>query len=127
MKTIITSLLLALVVAPAFAQSNKSIKAVSVTDVSVLTSFGYLASYTVTFKNTSSKTIDQINWTVNYYDNAGNLIKSEKESYNADSFIDPISSGFEKTLARAPRIKGASRAQVVITSAHSADGTTFKP
>jgi hypothetical protein len=127
MKTIITSLLLALVVAPAFAQTNKSIKAVSVTDVSVLTSFGYLASYTVTFKNTSSKTIDQINWTVNYYDNAGKLIKSENESYNADSFIDPISSGFEKTLARAPRIKGASRAQVVITSAHSADGTTFKP
>jgi len=127
MKTIITSLLLALVVAPAFAQSNKSIKAVAVTDVSVITTFGYLASYTVTFKNTSSKTIDQINWTVNYYDNAGKLIKSEKESFNADSFIDPISSGFEKTLARAPRIKGASRAQVVITSAHSADGTMFKP
>ncbi len=127
MKTILCSLLVILMINPGIAQEKKSIKAVSVTDVSVLTSFGYLASYTVTFKNTSSKTIDQINWTVNYYDNAGKLIKSEKESFNSDSFVDPISSGFEKTLARAPRIKGASRAQVVITSAHSADGTTFKP
>jgi|GEM_PF-3314283 hypothetical protein len=80
MKTIITPLLLTLAVAPAFAQSNKSIKAVTVTDVSALKSFGYLASYTVTFENTSSKTIYQINWTFNYYDNAGKLIKLEQES-----------------------------------------------
>lgn len=109
-----------------FAQENKSIKAVKVTDVSVLNSFGYLVSYTVTFKNTSSKTIDHIGWTVNYYDNSGKLVSSEESSFNSDSMVDPIVAGFEKTLVRSPRIKGASKAQIVVKEAHSPDGTKFK-
>ena len=125
MKTIVALLALMLAITPSFSQSNKSIKAVSVTDVSVANVFGYLTGYTVTFKNTSSKTIDQIKWTVNYYDNSGNLIKSEKESFNADSFVDPISSGFEKILVRTPRVKGASKARVIVTSAHASDGTQY--
>jgi len=108
------------------AQENKSIKAVQVTDVSVVNSFGYLVSYTVTFKNTSSKTIDHIGWTVNYYDNSGKLISSEESSFNSDSMVDPIVAGFEKTLVRTPRIKGASKAQIVVKEAHSPDGTKFK-
>jgi hypothetical protein len=109
-----------------YAQENKSIKAVKVTDVSVLNSFGYLVSYTVTFKNTSSKTIDHIGWTVNYYDNSGKLVSSEESSFNSDSMVDPIVAGFEKTLVRTPRIKGASKAQIVVKEAHSPDGTKFK-
>jgi len=125
MKTIIALFALMLAITPSFSQTNKSIKAVAVTDVSVASVFGYLTGYTVTFKNTSSKTIDQINWTVNYYDNAGKLIKSEKESFNSDSFVDPVSSGFEKILVRSPRVKGASKAQVIVTGAHASDGTQF--
>ena len=111
---------------PFFCQTNKAIQAVSVTDVSVASVFRYLTGYTVTFKNTSNKTLDQINWTVNYYDNSGNLMKSEKESFNADSFVDPVSSCFEKILVRSPRVKGASKAQVIVTVAHASDGTQFK-
>ena len=125
MKTIVALLSLMLAITPSFSQSNKSIKAVSVTDVSVANVFGYLTGYTVTFKNTSNKTLDQIKWTVNYYDNSGNLIKTEKESFNSDSFVDPVSSGFEKILVRTPRVKGASKAQVIVTGAHASDGTQY--
>lgn len=125
MKTLIAIFALMLAINTTFGQTNKSIKAVSVTDVSVANVLGYLTGYTVTFKNTSNKTLDQINWTVNYYDNSGKLIKSEKDSFNASSFVDPVTSGFEKVLVRSPRVKGASKAQVVINSAHASDGTTF--
>jgi hypothetical protein len=125
MKTIVALLALMLAITPSFSQSNKSIKAVAVTDVSVANVFGYLTGYTVTFKNTSNKTLDQIKWTVNYYDNSGNLIKTEKESFNSDSFVDPVSSGFEKILVRTPRVKGASKAQVIVTGAHASDGTQY--
>ena len=126
MKSLIFIPLFLLAVFTANAQENKSIKAVQVTDVSVVNSFGYLVSYTVTFKNTSSKTIDHIGWTVNYYDNSGKLISSEESSFNSDSMVDPIVAGFEKTLVRSPRIKGASKAQIVVKEAHSPDGTKFK-
>ena len=53
-------------------------------------------------------------------------MKSEKESFNADSFVDPVSSGFEKTLVRSPRVKGASKVQVIVNGAHASDGTKFK-
>jgi hypothetical protein len=60
MKTIVSLFLLMLAITPSFSRTNKSIKAVAVTDVSVASVFVYLTGYTVTFKNTSSKTIDQI-------------------------------------------------------------------
>ena len=126
MKLLLCIPLFLLAVLTANAQENKSIQAVKVTDVSVVNSFGYLVSYTVTFKNTSSKTIDHIGWTVNYYDNSGKLVSSEESSFNSDSMVDPIVAGFEKTLVRTPRIKGASKAQIVIKEAHSPDGTKFK-
>ena len=66
MKTLIAIFALMLAINTTFGQTNKSIKAVSVTDVSVANVLGYLTGYTVTFKNTSNKTLDQINWTVNY-------------------------------------------------------------
>lgn len=126
MKSLFFIPLFLLAVLTTNAQENKSIKAVQVTDVSVVNSFGYLVSYTVTFKNTSSKTIDHIGWTVNYYDNSGKLVSSEESSFNSDSMVDPIVAGFEKTLVRSPRIKGASKAQIVVKEAHSPDGTKFK-
>jgi hypothetical protein len=126
MKSLFFIPLFLLAVLTTNAQENKSIKAVQVTDVSVVNSFGYLVSYTVTFKNTSSKTIDHIGWTVNYYDNSGKLVSSEESSFNSDSMVDPIVAGFEKTLVRTPRIKGASKAQIVVKEAHSPDGTKFK-
>lgn len=108
------------------AQSNKSINAIEVSDVSVLNSFGYLTGYSVTFKNTSTKTIDYIGWTTNYFDNSGRLVKTEQNAFNSDSLIDPIVSGFEKTLYRTPGVKGASKAQIIVMDAHSVDGTKFK-
>ncbi len=106
------------------AQSNKGLCKVDVSDVSKATSFGYLLGYSVTFKNNSKKTVDGIYWDVNYYNNANELIKSDNSSFNSTSIISPIASGFTKTLARSPRIKGASAVIVKITKVHYSDGTS---
>lgn len=106
-----------------FAQKNKGLCKVEVNDVSNVSSFGYLVSYTVQFKNTSSKSVDGIYWTANYYNNNGDLIKSEESSFNSTSLIDPVGSGETKTLVRAPNVKGASKAIVKINKVHFVDGT----
>lgn len=97
---------------------------VEVNDVSKVTSFGYLIGYSVTFKNNSKKTVDGIYWDVYYYNNDKELIKKDNSSFNSTKIIDPIASGFTKTLARSPRIKGASVVVVIIKKVHFSDGTS---
>lgn len=106
------------------AQSNKGLCNVEVSDVSKATSFGYLLGYSVTFKNNSKKTVDGIYWNVYYYNNANELIEKDTSSFNSTKIIDPIASGFTKTLARSPRVKGASVVIVKITKVHYSDGTS---
>jgi hypothetical protein len=97
---------------------------VEVNDVSKVTSFGYLIGYSVTFKNNSKKTVDGIYWDVYYYNNDNELIKKDNSSFNSTKIIDPIASGFTKTLARSPRIKGASVVVIIIKKVHFSDGTS---
>jgi hypothetical protein len=106
------------------AQSNKGLCKVEVSDVSKVTSFGYLIGYSVTFKNNSKKTVDGIYWDVYYYNNDNELIKKDNSSFNSTKLIDPIAAGFTKTIARSPRIKGASVVVVKITKVHYSDGTS---
>ena len=106
------------------AQSNKGLCKVEVSDVSKVTSFGYLLGYSVTFKNNSKKTVDGIYWDVYYYNNDNELIKKDDSSFNSTKTIDPIAAGFTKTLARSPRVKGASVVIVKIKKVHFSDGTS---
>lgn len=105
------------------AQSNKGRCQVEVTDITKVVSLGYLASYKVVFRNNSTKTVDGIYWTVTYYNNAGELIKTEKSSFNSTELVDPISAGFTKNLVRTPAIKGASKVFIKIDKIHFSDGT----
>lgn len=106
------------------AQTNKGLCSVEVSDVSKAISFNYLLGYTVTFKNNTKKTVDGIYWKVYYYNNANELIESDNSSFNSTNIIDPISPGHTKTLARSPRVKGASVVIVKITKVHFTDGTS---
>ena len=107
-----------------FSQSNKGLCKVEVEDVSKVTSFGYLLGYSVTFKNDTNKTIDGIYWNVYYYNNANELLKKDNSSFNSTKIIDPIASGFTKTIARSTKVKGASVVIIKINKVHFSDGTT---
>jgi hypothetical protein len=109
-----------------YAQENRGLCGVEVSDVSKVSSFGYLVSYVVQFKNTAKKTVDGVYFNAYFYDNSNKLIKSEESSFNSDNVIDPIASGFTKAVARAPRIKGASKVVVVINKIHYSDGSSCK-
>jgi len=124
MKKIISILFVVLFTNFTNAQVNKGLCSIEVSDVSKATSFGYLLGYSVTFKNNSKKTIDGIYWNVFYFNNANELIEKDNSSFNSTKIIDPIASGFSKTLARSSRIKGASVVIVKITKVHYSDGTS---
>lgn len=109
-----------------YAQENKGICGIEVSDVSKVTSFGYLVSYVVEFKNNSRKTVDGIYWKTYFYNNDNKLISTEESSFNSSSLIDPVASGFTKSIARAPRIKGASKVVIVINKVHYSDGSNCK-
>ncbi len=109
-----------------FGQNSKGVCKVEVTDISKLISFGYLVGYTAEFKNNSNKTVDGIYWTTYYINNNGDYIKTESDSFNASDLIDPIQSGFKKSLVRAPRIKNASKLIIVINKVHFTDGTSCR-
>lgn len=104
------------------AQQNKGLCKVEVNDVSNVSTFGYLVSYTVQFKNTSSESVDGLYWTAFFYNNNGDLIKSEESSFNSSSLIDPIGSGVIKTIVRTPNVKGASKAIIKINKVHFVGG-----
>jgi hypothetical protein len=110
----------------AFAQQNKGLCNIEVNDVSKITALGYLIGYTVQFKNNTSKTVDGVYWTAYYYNNDNKLIESEKSSFNSTNLIDPITAGFSKSIARSPRVKGASIVLVVINKVHFSDGSSCK-
>jgi len=110
----------------AFAQQNRGLCNIEVNDVSKITALGYLIGYTVQFKNNTSKTVDGVYWTAYYYNNDNKLIESEKSSFNSTNLIDPIAAGFSKSIARSPRVKGASIVLVVINKVHYSDGSSCK-
>lgn len=105
------------------AQQHKGLCKVTVNDVSNATSFGYLVSYVVQFKNEGQKSVDGIYWTANFYNNNGDLIKSEESSFNSSSLIDPIASGVTKSLVRTPNVKGASKTIIKVNKVHFTDGS----
>jgi hypothetical protein len=109
-----------------FGQQSRGTCKIEVTDISKLISFGYLVGYTAEFMNSSNKTVDGIYWTTYYINNNGDYIKTESDSFNATDLIDPIQSGFKKSLVRAPRVKNASKLIIVINKVHFTDGTTCR-
>lgn len=123
MKKYLFIFILSLLSKFSFSQENKGLCGIQVADVSKVVSFGYLVGYTVEFKNVSKKTADGIYWTTYFYNNSGELLKKEESSFNAADLVDPIASGFSKSLARAPRVKGASKAIVKINKVHFSDGS----
>ena len=124
MRQLFYTLIIVFVSNFSFSQSNKGLCKVEVEDVSKVTSFGYLLGYSVTFKNDTNKTIDGIYWNVYYYNNANELLKKDNSSFNSTKIIDPIASGFTKTIARSPKVKGASVVIIKINKVHFSDGTT---
>jgi hypothetical protein len=109
-----------------YGQQSKGICKIEVSDISKLISFGYLVGYTAEFKNNSNKTVDGIYWTTYYINNNGDYIKVETDSFNASDLVDPIQSGFKKSLVRAPRIKNASKLIIVVNKVHFTDGSTCR-
>ena len=126
MKPFLCVLLICLMFNCAYGQQSKGVCKIEVADVSKLISFGYLVGYTAEFKNNSNKTVDGIYWTTYYINNNGDYIKTESDSFNASELVEPIQSGFKKSLVRAPRIKNASKLIIVIDKVHFADGSTCK-
>jgi hypothetical protein len=108
------------------AQKNKGMCGVEVNDVSRTTSFGYLVAYVVQFKNTTNRPVDGVYWRALYLNNAGDIIESEESSFNSTNLIDPIAGGTTKSLARAPRVKGASKVVIVVNKVHFSDGASCK-
>jgi hypothetical protein len=106
------------------AQKNRGLCSVEVSDISKAISFNYLLGYSVTFKNNTNKTVDGVYWKAYYYNNANELIESDNSSFNSTKIIGPIAPGFTKTLARSPRVEGASIVIVKITKVHFTDGTS---
>lgn len=117
MKALTLLIITIIIFLTSYAQNNKSACQVEVSKVSVLTTFGYL-NYTVEFHNKSNKTVDGIYWTARFYDNSGELIKKEESSFNSGGLIDPVASGFKKSLARLPKVKGASKVFITIDKVH---------
>ncbi|MFM7682613.1 MAG: hypothetical protein ACKO7P_07680 [Bacteroidota bacterium] len=109
-----------------FAQRSKGRCGVEVNDVSKTTGFGYLVAYLVQFKNTTNRSVDGIYWRAQFYNNDGDFIESIESSFNSTNIIDPISGGFTKSVARTPRVKGASKVVVVIDKVHFTDGESCK-
>ena len=95
---------------------------VEVLDVSKVATFGYLVEYTVQFKNNAESSIDGLYWTAHFYNNANEKIRSMESSFNSDALIDPIAPGESKFLIRSPRIKGASKVEIVIDKVHFVSG-----
>jgi hypothetical protein len=126
MKKLVLLLITITVFQFSFSQTNSGLCRVEISDVSKVASFGYLVGYSVQFKNNSKKTVDGIWWKAYYYNNANELIKSDEGSFNSSKIIDPIASGFSKTIARSPRVKGASKVIIKIVKVHYSDGTTCK-
>jgi len=96
------------------AQTNESLCQLEINDISHVNSFGYLVGYKIQFKNNSNRVVNGIWWTASFYNNDNELIDENESAFNADNIIDPIASGFTKTIARAPRIKGASKVVIVL-------------
>ena len=109
-----------------FSQTNTGLCKVEIADVSKLSSFGYLVGYSVQFKNNTKKSVDGIWWKVYYYNNANELIKTYESSFNSSNLVDPIASGFTKSIARSPRVKGALKVVIKIFKVHFSDGTICK-
>ena len=124
MKKLFLTLIIVLVSNFTFSQTNKGLCNIEIGDVSKAISFGHLLGYSVTFKNNTTKTVDGIYWNVYYYNNANELLKKDNSSFNSTKLIDPIASGFTKTIARTPRVKGASRVIIKISKVHFSDGTS---
>jgi hypothetical protein len=106
------------------AQTNKGKCNVNISDYGRTVTFGYLVAYYVEFKNDSKKSVDGIYFTTTFYNNNGDVLSTKTESFNSNNIIDPIATGFTKKIARAPRIKGASKIGFTINKVHFADGTT---
>lgn len=123
MKNTILVLAFLFIATPFYGQQHKGLCNVEVNDVTNVASFGYLVSYVVQFKNNSKKTVDGIYFRALYYNNNNDLIKSEEDSFNSSSLVDPIASGFTKSIARSPRVKGASKVFIVISKVHYSDGS----
>lgn len=117
MKTLINLLALFIISSTVVAQPHKDKCKIEVEDVSVLTTFGYL-NYTVKFINKSKSSVDGIYWTAKFYNNSGDLLKTEESSFNSGGLIDPIASGFSKSVARMPKVKGASKVRIEIDRVH---------
>lgn len=126
MKKLTLILLFTVLFQFSFSQTNTGLCKVEIADVSKVSSFGYLVGYSVQFKNNTKKSVDGIWWKAYYYNNANELIKSDESSFNSSNLIDPIASGFTKSIARSPRVKGASKVIIKIVKVHFSDGTTCK-
>ena len=109
-----------------FSQRHTSKCRLTVIDVAKVVSFGYLIAYNLELKNNSTKSIDGVYWTEVYYNNAGDMIKQEKASFNSTNVIDPILSGVTKYINRPSIVKGASKVVIQIDKVHYTDGTTCK-
>lgn len=106
------------------AQTNIGKCNVNISDYGRTVTFGYLVAYYVEFKNDSKKSVDGIYFTTTFYNNNGDVLSTKTESFNSNNIIDPIATGFTKKIARAPRIKGASKIGFTINKVHFTDGTT---
>ena len=126
MKKLLITLIISIFSNFTFGQTHTGRCNIGIKDVSPTTSFGYLISYRVNFKNKSQKTVDFISWEAYYYNNANEFIEKEKFSFNSTDYIDPISSGFTRKSRQFTKIYGASKVIIKITKVHFTDGTICK-
>ncbi len=126
MKNLLVILIISIFSNFTFGQTHTGRCNIGINDVSPTTSFGYLISYRVNFKNKSQKTVDFISWEAYYYNNANEFIEKEKFSFNSTDYTDPISSGFTRKSRQFTKIYGASKVIIKITKVHFTDGTICK-
>jgi hypothetical protein len=126
MKKLIIAFTFVMFCTASYAQSNKGLCKVEVSDIIPIVTFGYLVSYDLNVENNSNKTVKGVDWTAYFYSQDGALIKKISDSYSSGKIIDPIAPGYNKNLIRAPRVKGAAKMSVTITKVVFHDGSVCK-
>ena len=85
---------------------------------------GKNVGYYVTFKNSSSDTVDGIEWTASFYNNFDDLKGTKQGSWESGNFISPVESGKSITDLEGAWIDGATKVFIKVTRVHFTDGTT---
>lgn len=85
---------------------------------------GKNVGYYVTVKNNSTKTVDALEWTANFYDNFDDWKGKKTGKWQSGNFTRPVEAGESITDLEGAWVDEATKVFIKITRVHFTDGTT---